>query len=210
MMAGPSRARAAALLQELELDAPVLQEPAALPARGFPHLSHPAPDAPPADLYPRHLAAWALDRGLPIEPRSIDTLLRRWRAALCLSNSERDALAAILRTLALLESGWDRLAAARQKRTIASAGPSFFHAFDLLRVHNPPVAEPIRARVDQLRATPSGICPEPLLTGDHLVEMGLAAGPRFKRILDEVYDAQLEDRVATFQDARELARTLGV
>jgi poly(A) polymerase len=55
---------------------------------------------------------------------------------------------------------------------------------------------------------PDQIRPKPLLTGQHLIEMGLAPGPRFKEILKAVEDAQLDGRITTGQDAVELVRSL--
>jgi poly(A) polymerase len=52
------------------------------------------------------------------------------------------------------------------------------------------------------------VAPAPLLTGDDLVAVGWMPGPVFKRVLDQVYDAQLEDRIATKQQALELAEQL--
>ena len=58
----------------------------------------------------------------------------------------------------------------------------------------PEAAARVRAAVLALAATPSGIGPTPLLTGDDLITAGFTPGPAFKTILDSVYDAQLEDR----------------
>ena len=52
------------------------------------------------------------------------------------------------------------------------------------------------------------VAPTPLLTGDFLVAMGLAPGPAFKKILDAVYDAQLEGRIVTREAAMTLARQI--
>ena len=52
------------------------------------------------------------------------------------------------------------------------------------------------------------VAPPPLLTGHDLVAMGLAPGPAFKKILDAVYDAQLEDRITTPEAAMTLAREI--
>jgi hypothetical protein len=54
----------------------------------------------------------------------------------------------------------------------------------------------------------AGVAPEPLVTGDDLVAAGLTPGPRFKRILDDVYDAQLTGTVDNAQQAMALARRL--
>lgn len=50
--------------------------------------------------------------------------------------------------------------------------------------------------------------PPPLVTGDHLVALGYAPGPAFKKALDETYDAQLEDRVRNADEAIRLARSI--
>ena len=50
--------------------------------------------------------------------------------------------------------------------------------------------------------------PPPLITGDDLVARGLKPGPAFKRILHEVYDAQLELRISTKVEAMEMALQL--
>jgi poly(A) polymerase len=51
--------------------------------------------------------------------------------------------------------------------------------------------------------------PTPLIDGDLLTEHGLRPGPVFKRILDAVYDAQLEGRVNTREEAIALALQMG-
>ncbi|HEY6102043.1 MAG TPA: CCA tRNA nucleotidyltransferase [bacterium] len=48
--------------------------------------------------------------------------------------------------------------------------------------------------------------PAPLLTGDDLISLGYLPGPRFKDILDAVWDAQLEGAVRTADDARAFVR----
>ena len=55
-----------------------------------------------------------------------------------------------------------------------------------------------------------GISPEPLLSGDDLIAMGLRAGPDFRRILDAVYDAQLEGALANKSAATALAKQLSI
>ena len=47
--------------------------------------------------------------------------------------------------------------------------------------------------------------PPPLVTGDDLTAAGLAPGPVFKKVLERVYDEQLEGRVGTKAEAMALA-----
>jgi poly(A) polymerase len=64
----------------------------------------------------------------------------------------------------------------------------------------------VEARLSELEQT--NYAPPPLLTGDDLVAAGWTPGPVFKRVLDQVYDAQLEDNITTKQQALELANQL--
>lgn len=199
MLGHPSRAAATAMLEDLRLDSPVLDEP---PKKG--------PRAILSGLrgsgasYPTCLAAWALDRGLSLSESETAALVLRYRASLCLSNEERDELVATFRALTLIETRWETLRVSGQKR-LAGQHPGFPGALALFAARNPPAAEGVRARIDALTSTPSGLCPEPLITGDDLVAAGWKPGPAFKQLLEDVYDAQLEDRVRTKEQAMELA-----
>ena len=62
----------------------------------------------------------------------------------------------------------------------------------------------LAARLEDLSR--QDVAPPPFVTGDDLVAMGLTPGPAFKRVLDEAYDAQLEGRVATRDEAIRRAR----
>ena len=48
--------------------------------------------------------------------------------------------------------------------------------------------------------------PLPLITGKDLIALGFAPGPIFKKILDGVYDAQLDAKIASKEDAIKWAR----
>ncbi len=50
--------------------------------------------------------------------------------------------------------------------------------------------------------------PEPILMGRHLIEMGLEPGPRFKEILDAVYELQLDGKVGNIDEASAAAKKL--
>ncbi|MDM7923145.1 MAG: HD domain-containing protein [Pyrinomonadaceae bacterium] len=50
--------------------------------------------------------------------------------------------------------------------------------------------------------------PDPMLMGRHLIELGLTPGPQFKRVLDAVYELQLDGKVTTLESAIEEARSL--
>jgi tRNA nucleotidyltransferase (CCA-adding enzyme) len=70
-----------------------------------------------------------------------------------------------------------------------------------------PVAmEWFRERVGQLEVTARP--PEPILTGRHLLAMGLAPGPEIGRLLQAVYERQLDGAVASLEEAETEARRL--
>ena len=50
--------------------------------------------------------------------------------------------------------------------------------------------------------------PEPILKGRHLIELGLVPSPEFKRILDAVYEMQLDGKVSTPAESIDEARKL--
>ena len=50
--------------------------------------------------------------------------------------------------------------------------------------------------------------PEPILMGRHLIELGLEPSPRFKKILDAVYEMQLDGTITTLDDAIQEAKKL--
>jgi len=53
---------------------------------------------------------------------------------------------------------------------------------------------------------PESIRPAPLVSGDDLIADGYQPGPRFKEILAQVEDAQLEGRLRSRQSAMEYVR----
>lgn len=202
VLAHPSRARALSMLQDLGLDAPVLNQPSSKPPI---RLAAAMPSQAPFSLL---LAAWLLDRGLTVEPSPVDEAVARLRLALCLSNHERDDLGGILHGLRTLESPWGSSTIARRKRAAASRW--FPSSMVILTHRHPQAAAAIQADVAILAATPPGLAPPPLLTGDDLVAAGHRPGPAFRHALETVYDAQLEGRITDKPGALELARSLGV
>lgn len=209
MLAHPTRADAVALLQRLTLDGPVLNEP----TRDPPLPTVRALSADPAPVSPMlPLAAWMLDRAAAahagLGEQAIADLKRRTRAALCLSNEESDELAAILRGHQLLVRAWSAAAIARRKRWASSTW--FGDSLRLVATAHPTLATQISADANTMRTDGTGLSPPPLITGDHLSAAGMKPGPVFRRILEEVYDAQLEGRISTVAQAMELAATLYV
>jgi hypothetical protein len=196
MLSHPNRAVAAWTLQYLGLDTAVLQEPCvtAAPRR----LGRLPDDAP----YPTALAAWLLDR----TGGATDLVdhVRRWTAALLLSNADGGALSGCLRIHETLAGQWPQLGVAAQKRL--AARPEFDQAMMVLQAGDTQAFVDVRRRVLTLAETQ--IAPSPLISGDDLIGLGLTPGPLFKRVLDAVYDAQLEGGLRDKPEALELAKAL--
>lgn len=206
-------ADAVRLIQELHLDSPVLDEPhveVALPTVAA--MANAAGRQPVG--YPTVLAAWMIDRhvvggGLP---KDVDALtnavkmflenewagvLRRWRDALCLSNDHRDALRGVVELVPAV-LGWPGLPVARRKRLLAR--PLWKQVFALVgAMAGVPGVKGLIATIGGESADlfNQGVCPEPWVNGNDLIAMGLQPGPVFSRLLEEVYDAQLDGRVTT-------------
>lgn len=206
MMAHPSRAIAAVLLRDLGLEAPVLETPVSLAAQHPLALGGLRADA----RVPAALAAWALDLGhVPsCEPGVIGALATRWRHALCLSNEERSQFRDALGSLRDIKVVWDGAGIARQKRI--AAGEGFMQAMDILGAIDPQAAQLVAERVRVLEGIAGGVAPPALISGDDLQALGLRPGPGFRTILERVYDAQLEGRVTSVAQARELALREGI
>ena len=196
MLSNPGRSTAVRLLEQYELDREVLGSVRTRPAVF--ELIERMPEAPcdPMDA----LAAWLLDRGGIAGSDSIGLL----RTRLMLSNQETRHLERILELFSELLERWVTLVVAPRKRL--AADPLFASALELVRRRDPQLAQVIDTDLEGLART--GIAPVPLVDGDDLVEAGLTPGPLFRRILDGVYDAQLEQRVEDQPAALKLALQL--
>jgi len=206
MLGHRNRGAAVALLQELALDGPTLTEPCD-PDGPIPTISGLAPEA----SFTTALVAWAVDRthmGFPMTPGGADAIVASrgalWRRALCLTNEEREAFGAILATLGVIESEWALLSVAARKRRAAS--PSFQSALQIVRARDLSRATSVERDVRTLAATPSGLAPAPIVTGDDLTRAGLRPGPKFGVWLDRLYDLQLEDTLRSVAEAIDLVR----
>lgn len=196
MLRDASRAAAIATIESLGLDALVLAEP----PRGAGPLRVLGSLAAESEV-PVALAAWAIDRATPALPEK--EAVSRLRRALCLSNEESDELRDLLAGVGTLVRDWPSMGVARRKR---AAGAKWFgDALRLVQGVDRAAAESVRASVDVLAQTPGGIGPRPLVTGDDLVAAGIAPGKGFGGWLDAVYDAQLEGRIATREEALAMA-----
>jgi len=209
MLAHPSRGMACRLMNDLSLDAAAFDLP---PMQVAPDLvSRLVADADAMIA----LAAWLLDRGRSIGPDELGIALdtaRHCRRSLCLSNDETASLVGTLQTLDRIVREWDALDAAgdvaRLKRLAARA--HFPRALTLLSLVNQSKNEQINNRVGILTDDGIGLSPDPLLSGDDLIAAGLVPGPKFRSLLDLVYDAQLRGDASTIPTALAIARELAI
>lgn len=193
MLAHPSRAEAARLIIDLQMEAPIF-------GQAIEHNLVRLTGLPAEAPFEWALSAWIVDR------EGTDADVRSYRKALCLSNDESALVASIIEITGVLEGAWDAIGVAGQKRLVSRDG--FDGALAVIEAHDPGSAMQIRERVDGLSRTPGGLSPEPFLGGDALIEMGHQPGPRFAGVLREVYDAQLEGRISDLEGAKALAQKL--
>jgi poly(A) polymerase len=151
----------------------------------------------------------SLEDPLPLLTKNeISRSVRAMRQALRISNDESDEMSQTLANLEpLLQPNPPTLA--QKKRFLAH--PKSAQSRQLM--------ESIAAlglqqkRIASLREEWPGlslqdVAPIPLLDGNELIAAGFSPGPAFRRILEAVYDAQLEGRISTKEQAMELAQRL--
>ncbi|MEO0964823.1 MAG: CCA tRNA nucleotidyltransferase [Planctomycetota bacterium] len=205
MLAHPTRAAAAALLQSLKLDGPTLNEDRSAASEATASRLAALPADASATVA---LAAWMLDRHLSdgtltaAAAWDFRPALRRVRRAVCLSNADEHAVAGAFEGLDAV-ARWPELPLHARKRALARphAAASLTLAATMADV------DAIASEADDLYR--QGVTPEPLVTGDDLIALGHKPGPAFKTLLDEVYDAQLDGRIADRSAALERLRRLG-
>lgn len=140
-----------------------------------------------------------------LDRKSVQQAVRALRQSLKISNEESDELQETLEGLGpLLTDAEPRVATLRRflARPTASLSRQLLEALASVNLHRDR-ANWLRARLSQLERLP--IAPPPLITGDDLTAAGLTPGPLFKRVLEAVYDAQLEGRVTTRENAMAMA-----
>ena len=213
MLLHSTRGTALATLESLGLAASMLGSPAIVPLH-FDMVTGAAAAIESCDDEARaiglSLCAWMLDRTGMRSVEDVDgarrDLVRVCRRVLCLSNEETDAMRDVFTRLVEIEQEWGEAGVARRKRMASSS--CFTEAHALVHVRDSAIAAAVDSDLKTLRSTSSGLAPEPLVTGDDLIAAGFAPGPKFKQILDAVYDAQLEDRVRTADEAMDFVRGL--
>jgi poly(A) polymerase len=130
------------------------------------------------------------------------------RKALKISNEEYDQVRSILEWLGALLSAPPPTLALKKRFLAQPHSPAAMEVMEAIASvgEQASLIWPLWEELTQLQTTDFN--PPPLMTGDDLTAAGLKPGPVFKRVLDAVYDAQLEDRVRTKDEALQLALKL--
>ena len=139
-----------------------------------------------------------------VEMKSANRLAKALDKSLKLSNVEFDEMEQSLAGLGLVMG--DAPSVAQLKRFLArptsAASRHLIDALERIGVYEKKISA-LKKRIEQLDG--QDVSPPPLITGDDLTASGMKPGPAFKRILDAVYDEQLEERIKTKQEALESA-----
>lgn len=230
MLSHPSRAEAVRLLWELGLDEPVLGERQATTAlailrglrppvwtresiiTGVPTNASDAGGLPPMLA----LAAWVLDMAQEsgggrrrMSHGDVEAVAAQRRRSMCLSNDETADLKASLNCHGQLMAWIEGKPSVAERKRLAIA-PGFCWALALVAAVDEGLMAKIEANLADLRMIGEGLGPVAWIDGEALIRLGFKPGPGFQKILDLVYDAQLEGRVRNRAEGMELARTLRV
>ena len=138
---------------------------------------------------------------------NIRAMVQACRKGLKISNDESEAMARALDVSHLLQQSVPTVA--MMKRFLARpTSPDARRLLDAMYIVDPNLLRIPWLREQFAVLEKTDCAPVPLVTGDDLTAAGLSPGPLFKRVLDVIYDAQLEGRVATKPLAMEMALSL--
>jgi len=144
-----------------------------------------------------------------LQKPAVHQMVRAMRQSLKISNEESDEIEGTLWGIAPLLAE-QRPGVATMKRFLAkpTAGLSrmLMNTLDRVGICCERIAW-LRMELGELGKT--DYAPLPLIDGDDLRAAGLQPGPVFKRILDAVYDAQLEGRLDSKEQAMRMAEEMG-
>ncbi len=184
-------------------------------------LEHVFPESLPMLRGDRHLWPLAIDALRRLESPRFELVLATWltgiptytgKAArsMCLrmrlSNEETDRIVWLEEHAGAI-AGAPKFLLSRLKRLLTH--PFVHDLLAMVRARCEAAGDPlsdVEFCETYLRTTPAEIInPPPLITGDDLIRHGLRPGKQFKVLLDALRDAQLENRISTFDEALSLA-----
>jgi len=197
LLSHPNRARGVQLLREFELIPPILPELAASSERLEGVIAKLGPEA----SFELALAAMLL----PLPKKQVETIADRLK----LSTAEKTRIAWLVeRHQCFIDAPAMRMSKLKPILSLPGIG-------ELLALHRAEAladgggVEHIEFCERLLREMPADeLNPEPLVTGEDLIALGMKPGREFKRLLDEVRDAQLEGLVRSKEDGLRLVKEL--
>jgi poly(A) polymerase len=145
------------------------------------------------------------DPRVPFSKPQMIAAVQAMRQGLKISNDESEQMRGTLAGIEPLLAD-DPPTVARLKRFLAEPtsrlSRSLMDALSKVGIQSDRIAQ-VESESKELETT--DYAPQPFIDGDLLTANGLKPGPAFKRILDAVYDAQLEGRVTTREEAMQMA-----
>jgi len=142
-----------------------------------------------------------------ISPIEAKRSVHAMRQALKISNEESDAMLESLSFSTLISS---HPTVASMKRFLAGRGSADARLLMQALARCGMLTDEVNSLLPKLEQLEQAgdIAPDPLLTGDDLVAAGWRPGRLFKTVLNDVYDAQLEHRIHSKDEALRLAESL--
>ena len=194
MFSHSTRLRSVQLIERWGLDAPALAESNSIGACA--RIS----GLPSEVSFATVLAAWRLDRA----ERAQNDSSGAWRESLNLSGNESKEIMEILEIVSTLDMKWDNLPKSARKRL--ASRKSFSSALQVIFGVAPQRVVEVGKTVARLATESGGISPEPYVSGADLIALGFQPGPRFKGLLDQMYDLQLEGDINSKEESIAFAR----
>ena len=194
MLSHPTRLHCAQLIERWGLDAPALAESNSLGA------CKRIAGLPSEVSFATVLAAWHLDRA----ERAPNHSSGAWRESLNLSGNEFKEMMEILEIVSTLDLKWDNLPKSARKRLASRS--AFSSALNVLFGVTPQRVLEVGKTVTHLATESGGLNPQPLVTGSDLIALGFEPGPRFKGLLEQMYDLQLEGDINSRDQALAFVR----
>ena len=194
MFSHSTRLRSVQLIERWGLDAPALAESNSIGACA--RIS----GLPSEVSFATVLAAWRLDRAERAQKDSSGA----WRESLNLSGNESKEIMEILEIVSTLDMKWDNLPKSARKRL--ASRKSFSSALQVIFGVAPQRVVEVGKTVARLATESGGISPEPYVSGADLIALGFQPGPRFKGLLDQMYDLQLEGDINSKEESIAFAR----
>jgi len=155
------------------------------------------------------LAGMVLDArgGKLMYAKEIRAAANAMRQALRISNEELEEFEGALSFAHLIEGKLAGVATMKRflARPTSGAARTLMGAMERVGLMRERIAS-LQSSLAELGKTE--VAPVPWVTGDDLTGIGMKPGPAFKKILDGVYDAQLEGRVKSKGEAMEMAKAL--